>query len=81
MRDQVFTLRLTQAEREAIDQAASDCDVGPTTWARLVLLGAIDATPLGKEIRAATTAHRRAKRSATGKSAPKGPKRPKRSTT
>jgi hypothetical protein len=43
MRDLVFSIRLTEKERQAINEAAQDCELGPSTWARLVLLGAIDA--------------------------------------
>jgi hypothetical protein len=42
MRDLVFSIRLTEKERQAINQAAQDCELGPSTWARFVLLAAID---------------------------------------
>jgi hypothetical protein len=53
MRDLVFSIRLTEKERQAINEAATQCELGPSTWARLVLLGALGQGQLGEHVRTA----------------------------
>jgi hypothetical protein len=53
MRDLVFSIRLTERERQAINEAAQDCELGPSTWARLVLLGALGQGQLGEHVKTA----------------------------
>jgi hypothetical protein len=53
MRDLVFSIRLTEKERQAINEAARECELGPSTWARLVLLGALGQGQLGEHVKTA----------------------------